>query len=101
MKYKSKIWVISNTSENHIEKLKSKFNFLNQLDGIITSESAGFHKPHPQIFHFALDQSKTAVDNAIFIDDSYGNVESAENLGITAHHYTEIDTLLDFINIHL
>jgi HAD superfamily hydrolase (TIGR01509 family) len=91
------VWVISNTTEAHIKSLQTQFFFLNSFNGIITSERAGMHKPHPNIFKFALEEANTDVASSLFIDDSYGNVKSAENLGIVSHHYTRFDELVKFL----
>ena len=58
-KFQSKfqVWIITNTTDLHIKNLKSNFTCLNNIDGIITSERAGAHKPHPAIFSFALSKS--------------------------------------------
>jgi len=92
------IWVISNTTESHIKSLQSKFTFLSQINGIITSERAGAHKPNPKIFQFALEEANVDVTSSLFIDDSYSNIESAENLGIVSHHYTGYDGLIGFLS---
>ena len=91
------VWVISNTTEAHIKSLQSQFVFLNSFNGIITSERAGTHKPHPSIFKFSLLEASTDVASSLFIDDSYSNVETAENLGIISHHYTNFDGLVKFL----
>jgi HAD superfamily hydrolase (TIGR01509 family) len=91
------VWVISNTTEAHIKSLQSQFVFLNSFNGLVTSERAGTHKPHPNIFKFALEEANTSATSSIFIDDSYSNVESAESLGIVSHHYTEFDGLVKFL----
>jgi HAD superfamily hydrolase (TIGR01509 family) len=91
------VWVISNTTESHIKSLQSQFLFLNSFNGLVTSERAGTHKPHPNIFKFALKEANTDVVSSIFIDDSYSNVDSAENMGIVSHHYTEFDGLVKFL----
>ena len=95
------IWVISNTTEAHIKKLQSQFLFLNSFNGIITSERAGTHKPNPSIFNFALSEANTDVASSLFIDDSHTNTESAKNIGIVSHHYTEFDGLIDFLQKNL
>ena len=92
-----KVWVISNTTESHIKSLKSQFTFLEKINGIVTSEGAGVHKPHPNIFQFALAEAGCDVTSALFIDDSYTNIDSAENLGIVSHHYTKFDGLVKFL----
>ena len=91
------VWVISNTTEVHIKSLQSQFVFFNSFNGLITSERAGFHKPHPNIFKFAMEEANTDAVSCIFIDDSYTNVKSAENLGIVSHQYTEFDGLVKFL----
>ena len=98
---KYQLWVISNTTESHIHSLQRQFLFLNKLDGIITSERVGAHKPSPKIFQFALKEANADVTSSLFIDDSYSNIESAENLGFFSHHYTKFDGLLDFFHKNL
>ncbi|SVE46380.1 uncharacterized protein METZ01_LOCUS499234, partial [marine metagenome] len=95
------VWIISNTTESHIKSLKSKFSFLSQLSGIITSERAGAHKPNPKIFQFAFEEANADVTSSLFIDDGYGNIKSAENLGLFSHHYTKFDGLVDFLHTNL
>ena len=91
------VWVISNTTEAHIKSLQSQFVFLNSFNGLITSERAGTHKPHPNIFKFALEEANTGASSSIFIDDSFANVESAANLGFMVHHYINFETFQQFI----
>ena len=101
LKKKYEVWVISNTTEAHIKSLQSQFVFLNSFNGIITSERAGTHKPNPSIFNFALSEANTDVASSLFIDDSHTNTESAKNIGIVSHHYTEFDGLIDFLQKNL
>ena len=95
------VWVISNTTESHIKSLESQFTFLDKINGIVTSEGAGVHKPHPNIFQFAFAEANCDVTSALFIDDSDTNIESAENLGIVSHHYTDFDGLVGFLQKNL
>ena len=97
---KIQVWVLSNTTESHIKSLQSKFTFLSQLNGIITSEKAGAHKPNSKIFQYALTEAGTDMSASIFIDDSLTNIESAENLGIVSYHYTGFEELMDFLSNH-
>ena len=95
------IWVISNTTEAHIKSLQSQFVFLNSFNGLVTSERAGTHKPHQNIFKFALEEADTDVTSSIFIDDSFSNVEAAENMGFTVHHYVNFETFQQFIQAYI
>jgi len=92
------VWVISNTTEHHINQLAARFQFLTDLDGIISSEKAGVRKPNPAIFQYALSLASVEAHEACFIDDSRQNVASAENLGFLGHHYTGFEFLLSFLN---
>jgi len=95
------VWIISNTTESHINSLKSQFTFLEIIAGIITSERAGTHKPNPNIFKFAIEEASADVTSSLFIDDNYTNAESAVNLGIISHYYTEFDGLVGFLHKNL
>ena len=95
------VWIISNTTESHIRSLKLKFSFFNLVNGIITSERAGAHKPNQKIFQFALSEANTDASAAIFIDDSHANAQSAESLGITSHHYVDYEQLIHFFEDNL
>ena len=92
------VWIISNTTESHIKSLQSKFTFFDLVNGIVTSERAGTHKPNQKIFQFALSEANTDSASSIFIDDSHANVKSAESMGFTSHHYTGFDGLIEFFH---
>ena len=87
LKLKYDLWIISNTSNNNINYIKSKYKFFNLFSGIITSESANSNKPNAKIFKFALKKADTSAYNSIFIDDSIINIKIAEKLGFNVHHY--------------
>ncbi|HAA86099.1 MAG TPA: noncanonical pyrimidine nucleotidase, YjjG family [Kosmotogaceae bacterium] len=40
------------------------------LDFVVTSERAGFTKPHPGIFHYASELSGIPIDKSVYIGDS-------------------------------
>ena len=92
------VWIISNTTESHMRSLKLKFSFFNLVNGIITSERAGAHKPNQKIFQFALSEANTNAASSMFVDDSHANVKSAEDFGIASHHYDKFDGLMAFLD---
>ena len=96
-----KVWVISNTTESHIKSLKLQFTFLEEINGIVTSERAGTHKPNPSIFNFALSEANTDTLSSLFIDDSNANVISAENMGFKVHHYFNFEKFQQFIQAYI
>ena len=95
---KYKIWIITNTTEAHIKKLKHEFMFLKNVNGIITSELAGYQKPNINIFKYALNKSNSNEMSSIFIDDNYDNIYSAESIGMIVHRYTDYNEFLKFKN---
>ncbi len=55
---------------------------------LVTSEEAGFDKPHPSPFRLALDKVSLHPHEVCMIgDDLKKDVEGAENLGITGFHF--------------
>lgn len=97
LSYKHSLWIISNTSNEQIKSLKSKFDFFQNFDGIITSESTGSPKPNISIFVHALRNANASPSESIFIDDSLKNIQSADSLGINTHHYENYYKLKKFL----
>ena len=94
---KYKLYIITNTTNSHVKRISKKFNFINQFNGIITSNIAKAHKPNVTIFNYACVEANTNPHEAAFIDDSKENVEAAFNLGMTAHQYKTYAGFVDFI----
>ena len=70
------MWIISNTTEAHIKSLQSQFEFINSFNGLITSERAGTHKPHPNIYKFALDHNLNDLNyNEVSTELNFGKVQ--------------------------
>jgi HAD superfamily hydrolase (TIGR01509 family) len=82
-----KLYILSNTTEQHIDSIRKKYSFISQFDGVITSEQAGAHKPDKKIFKYACSLVKQNFENCAFIDDSIYNVRAASALGINSHLY--------------
>ena len=55
------------------------------FDVVIDSSEVGMRKPNPAIFHHALAElGGVAPDEAVFLDDTPGNVEGARRAGLHA-----------------
>ena len=70
LKEKYRIHVITNGfNESQAKKMKSA-----DLDGyfelVVTSETTGYKKPDPRIFHYTMDQLKTTPDVCLMIGDN-------------------------------
>jgi 2-haloacid dehalogenase len=60
---------------------------------IVVSGDERLLKPDPAIYAFALDRFGLDPNEAVFVDDSLPNVESAERNGFVAHHFRDALTL--------
>lgn len=52
---------------------------------LVTSEEVGYEKPHPEIFHQALQKVNCAAEHVIMIGDNYEkDIKGAQKVGIPA-----------------
>jgi HAD superfamily hydrolase (TIGR01549 family) len=55
------------------------------VDWLVTSEEVGCSKPHPDIFHAALERARGSVDEAVMLGDGWAtDIEGARKIGIRA-----------------
>ena len=68
---------------------------LNQyFSKIITSEKAGFQKPKPEIFNYALEYTNARVETSIMIgDDMEVDIKGAKGVGMDQVHFNFIEKL--------
>lgn len=61
---------------------------------LICSAELKITKPHPKIFQVAMDLAGSTPESTCFIDDNLRNVQSAQEIGLTALHFEdEVSTL--------
>lgn len=78
------------------------FPFLTTFQGIIVSGEVKMRKPFDDIYHHIFKTFDINPKNAIFIDDSKPNVETAKRLGLHAIHFQspeQLDKDLKKLNI--
>ncbi|HEY6738599.1 MAG TPA: HAD family phosphatase [Actinopolymorphaceae bacterium] len=63
------------------------------FDAVVNSARVGFAKPDPRIYTFAARRTGAAPGRCLFVDDTPRNVETARELGMIGHHYTDLATL--------
>ena len=55
---------------------------------VVISERVGVHKPHPKIFHHAVDGARTTINNSVMIGDSLdADIRGAQNVGMDAIYF--------------
>lgn len=77
-----RIAVVSNL-RNDMGALFGRLGISSYLDYTITSEEAGSEKPHPAIFHLALNRAGVEASEAVHVGDQYNSdVVGAQRVGI-------------------
>ncbi|MBN1161387.1 MAG: HAD family hydrolase [Dehalococcoidales bacterium] len=77
-----KLGLISNIERDMTATLE-KLGLASRLDSVVTSQDAGFTKPQPEIFNYALDKAGVKPDEAVYIGDQYQvDVIGAERAGM-------------------
>ncbi|MEI7595193.1 MAG: YjjG family noncanonical pyrimidine nucleotidase [Bacteroidota bacterium] len=88
LKKSYKLGIITNGFEE-IQYHKLKISGLNKyFDVVITSEEAGFKKPNPRIFEYALSKINAKAEESIMIgDDIEIDILGAKNAGISQIYF--------------
>ncbi len=77
-----KIGLISNIEQNMTAAL-DKLGLNTRLDCIVTSQDAGFAKPKPEIFRYALNKTSVKPADAVYVGDQYQvDIIGAKGVGI-------------------
>ncbi len=66
----------------HFEYIKKTFSVFGAFHNVLTSFELGFRKPHPSIYHKALDILGLEAEKVFYTDDRPELVESASSMGI-------------------
>ena len=83
LKSLGRVFLLSNTNDLHVQHFAPKCDELfSMLDGLYYSHRIGLSKPDKQIFRYVIDDTKSAAENCIFVDDLAANVAAAEDSGI-------------------
>ena len=88
------LYAITNFSSEKFAEAQDRFPFLKtSFRDVVVSADERLVKPDPRIYQVLLDRNGLDPSACIFIDDSEANVEAARQVGMTAHHFTNADTL--------
>jgi HAD superfamily hydrolase (TIGR01509 family) len=91
-----KIALLTNSLPGQDSLIRERFGLdvYSEFDVYVNSAYVGLRKPDPAIFHLALDQLEVAPQQAVFLDDSLRNVDSARQLGIHTIQFVDPVTSL-------
>jgi 2-haloacid dehalogenase len=84
---------LSNMEPSAFATRRTRFAFMDLLDGFVISGIEGVAKPDRRIFQILLRRYRLEPAATVFIDDSPANVEAARGLGLIAVRYTSAGQL--------
>ncbi|OQY43898.1 MAG: hypothetical protein B6242_13770 [Anaerolineaceae bacterium 4572_78] len=87
------IGLLSNTHYPNGNTLLREHNLNILFDFSVTSAEVGIMKPDPQIYHIVLERGGISAHQALFIDDSLSNIQTAKKLGMKTIHFTNPKTV--------
>ena len=87
------LYALTNWSAETFPIAQERFDFLGWFRGIVVSGEVEKAKPDEDIFHHLADDFGIVPADAVFIDDSVPNVETARRLGYHAIAFTSPDAL--------
>lgn len=87
------LYGLTNWSGEKFPRMRGRFPFLNELNGIIVSGDEKLLKPDPAFFKLLTDRYPVIPEESLFIDDNPVNVEAAKNLGYKVIRFHSPDQL--------
>jgi 2-haloacid dehalogenase len=82
-------YALSNWSAETFPGTRSRYPFLDEMDGILISGEVGVGKPDPAIFREFLRRFDLTAQNTVYIDDWERNVAAAGALGMIAVRFVD------------
>jgi len=107
LKSRYRLFILSNTNSIHYQfyarQFMNKYGYdLNELfEKSYWSFKIGMRKPNNDIFEKIITENGLTRQNALFIDDTIQNIESAEQCGLTSYHLKKADDLMDLFDENL
>jgi HAD superfamily hydrolase (TIGR01509 family) len=99
LKEKYKIALCTNAPSALVRDILEMMGISNLFDELFISSELKMIKPSPEIFHHVLNTLGVEAHEAIFIDDSYSNVQGAKEVGIEALQFTDARELERKLNL--
>ena len=76
------------------------FDFLHWFEGIVVSGHEKLIKPDREIYQVLFDRYSIDPNESLFIDDSFPNIETSRELGMTGIHFNHPDQLEKELKLH-
>jgi 2-haloacid dehalogenase len=88
-----RLFALSNWSAETFPFALRRFEFLRWFHGVLLSGEVRLVKPDPRIFQLLFERYDIDPAEAVFVDDHARNVETAQELGMRAIHFTDAAVL--------
>ena len=97
LKKKYKVYCLTNWSAETIPIAMERYDFFEELDGIVVSGEERLIKPDPAFYQVLLDRYSLKPEESLFIDDNAANIETARQMGFHTMHYTGEEELEEWL----
>lgn len=82
-----RILALTNWSGETFPTAKTIFPFLHWFEGVVVSGDEKLIKPDHRLYQILFDRYQVDPNKAVFIDDSFPNIEAARELGMHGIHF--------------
>jgi len=93
------IYLLSNTNEIHMDKVRrewAKSSYLpveDYFSNVYLSYEMNLRKPDAEIFKMVCELNALQPEKVLFIDDSIQHIQGASSIGLNTHHLTRSEDL--------
>jgi len=88
LKANYKVYGLTNWSAETLPIAKSRYDFFEDLHGIVVSGDEKLAKPDARIYQLLLNRYNILPEESLFIDDNTDNILAAQQLGFQTIHFT-------------
>jgi 2-haloacid dehalogenase len=88
LKKKYNVYGLTNWSAETLPVAMARYDFFDDLDGIVVSGDEKLIKPDPQIYRVLIDRYSVRPEESLFVDDNFDNIVAAQKLGFRTIHFT-------------
>lgn len=79
--------LFSNTNAIHCPYILHTYPDFSLFHGAVMSFETGHIKPHPEIYHHAIEKYSLTPSKTLYIDDLPANIQAGKQLGLITHPY--------------
>lgn len=88
LKEKYTLYGLTNWSAETLPFAMERYDFFQDLKGIVVSGEEKIIKPDRRLYTILLDRYDLRAEESLFIDDNAANIETARTLGFQTMHFT-------------